>query len=88
MIVTVKDAQSDLTKLVDRAVNGEEVVIADDCKPAVRRVPVEAEAPAGKRPTFGHWAAKMPPMDLERFRPRTDEELREEGFDLCLPDDK
>ena len=88
MIVTVKDAQNDLTKLVQRAAEGEEVVIADDGKPAVKLVPVEAEAPARKRPAFGHWAGKMPPMDLERFRPWTDEELREEGFDLCLPDDK
>jgi antitoxin (DNA-binding transcriptional repressor) of toxin-antitoxin stability system len=87
MMVTVKDAQSDLEKLVRRAIEGEEVVIAGKAGEAgVKLVPVGPRA--AKRPEYGRLAGKLPPMDLERFRPLTDEELREEGFDLCLPDEK
>jgi len=87
MIVTLKDAETDLKQLVQRALDGEEIVIADKAAEAgVKLVPV-GPVPR-KRPQYGHWAGKMPPMDLERFRPLTDEELREEGFELCLPDDK
>lgn len=84
MIVTLRDAQSGLQELVRRALDGEEVVIAGDgAETGVKLVPV-----APKRPQYGHWAGKMPPMDLERFRALTDEELREEGFELCLSDEK
>ena len=87
MIVTVKDAQNDLTKLVQRALDGEEIVIADKSAEAgVKLVPV-ASSPR-QRPQYGRFAGKIPPMDLERFRPLTDDELREEGFELCLPDEK
>ena len=88
MIVKLDEAASSLASHVDRAARREDAVIADDGEPAAELVLVEAEAPARKRSAFGHWAGKMPPMDLERFRPWTDEELRKEGFDLCLPDDK
>lgn len=88
MIVKLEQAEADLASLVDRAAKGEQVVIAGDGKPSMKLVPVDVTTAARKRPVFGHWAGKMPPMDLERFRPWTDEELREEGFDLCLPDDK
>ena len=57
-------------------------------KPTVELVLGDAAAPAKKRPAFAPWAGKRPPMDLERFRPLTDEELREAGFELCLPDDQ
>jgi antitoxin (DNA-binding transcriptional repressor) of toxin-antitoxin stability system len=87
MMVTVKDAQSDLEKLVRRAIEGEEVVIAGKAGEAgVKLVPVGPRAP--RRPEYGRLAGKLPPMELERFRPLTDEELREEGFELCLPDEK
>jgi len=87
MIVTVTDAQSDLAKLVQRALDGEEIVIAGTAgEPGVKLVPVGPSQ--RKRPQFGRLAGKLPHMDLERFRPLTDEELREEGFELCLPDGK
>ena len=87
MIVTLKDAQSDLTKLVQRALDGEEIVIAGKSAEAgVKLVPV-GPSPR-QRPQYGRLAGKLPPMDLERFRPLTDDELREEGFGPCLPDDK
>jgi len=87
MIITVSDAQSDLAKLVQRALEGEEIVIAGAAEDeAVKLVPVDPTPP--KRPQYGRLAGKLPPMDLERFHPLTDKELREEGFELCLPDDK
>jgi antitoxin (DNA-binding transcriptional repressor) of toxin-antitoxin stability system len=88
MIVTLEEAGTKLAALVDQAAKGEEVLITAGDKPTVKLVLADAAAPAKKPPTFGHWAGKMPPMDLERFRPLTDEDLREEGFELCLPDDK
>ena len=88
MIVTLEEAGTKLAALVDQAAKGEEVLITAGDKPTVKLVLADVVAPAKKRPVFGHWAGKMPPMDLERFRPLTDEELREEGFELCLPDDK
>jgi len=87
MVVTVPDAQSDLAKLVQRALEGEEIVIAGKAGDAgVKLVPVEPGS--RQRPQYGRLAGKLPPMDLERFRPLTDEELRAEGFERCLPDDK
>jgi antitoxin (DNA-binding transcriptional repressor) of toxin-antitoxin stability system len=87
MIVTVKDAQSDLKKLVQRALEGEEIVIAGEAENVGVKL-VRVDPIPFKRPQYGRLAGKLPPMDLERFRPLTDEELREEGFELCLPDDK
>ncbi len=43
------EAKSQLSKLVERACTGEDVVIARNGKPAVRLVPVETK-PQGKRP--------------------------------------
>jgi antitoxin (DNA-binding transcriptional repressor) of toxin-antitoxin stability system len=88
MIVTLEEAGTKLNALIDQVAKGEEVLITAGDKPTVKLVLAEAAASAKKGPAFGHWAGMMPLMDLERFRPLTDEELREEGFDLCLPDEK
>ncbi len=48
-IVNMHDAKSQLSKLVERACAGEEIVIARAGKPAVRLTPVEP-APEWKRP--------------------------------------
>ncbi|MDF2601399.1 MAG: type toxin-antitoxin system prevent-host-death family antitoxin [Methylobacterium brachiatum] len=44
--VTLKDAKSDLLRLVERAASGEPFIIAKDGKPLVRVVPFDAPAPA------------------------------------------
>jgi len=43
-ISNVHDAKTNLSKLIDAALRGEEVIIAKAGKPVVRLVPVEAEA--------------------------------------------
>ncbi len=48
-VVNMHEAKTQLSKLVDRACSGEDVVIARAGKPAVRLVPVE-EKPKGLRP--------------------------------------
>lgn len=89
MIVELEEAQTKLAQLVRRAVGGEEVILVQDDESRVKLVPVEQPPTQPvKRPEYGHWKGKLPPMDLERFRPLTDDELREEGFGLCIPDDK
>lgn len=89
MIVKLEEAEATLAQLVRRALGGEEVILAQSDDAKVKLVPVQQPASQQpKRPEFGRLAGKLPPMDLERFRPLTDEELREEGFGLCVPDDK
>ena len=41
--VNVHEAKTNLSKLLEKAMNGEEVVIAKAGKPMVRLVPVESE---------------------------------------------
>ena len=71
MQVNVHEAKTQLSKLIEAALRGEEVVIARDHKPAVRLVPVEAHQPfpfgllrgkVGATPDF------LEPMDEEDLR--------------------
>lgn len=71
MQVNVQEAKSQLSKLIEAALRGEEVVIARDHKPAVRLVAVEAPQPypfgllkgqLGEGPDF------FEPMDEEGLR--------------------
>jgi prevent-host-death family protein len=63
--VTIHAAKTNLSKLIEAALNGEEIVIAKGSKPVVRLVPVE-------RPSFqigllkgqlGHAPSFLEPMD-------------------------
>jgi prevent-host-death family protein len=70
-------AKSQLSKLVERAIKGEEIVIARAGKPAVRLVPVNAvdqKEPQRKRP-LGFLKLKDPLPDSFFFDPLSDEEL-------------
>ena len=49
---TVHDAKTNLSKLIERAERGEDIVIARGDKPAVRMVPVGALKPERKPGTF------------------------------------
>ena len=70
MQFTVHTAKSQLSKLIDAALRGEDVVIAKGNKPAVRLVPVPT-----KCRLFGALEGKLTvPDDL--FEPMTDDELR------------
>ena len=46
--VNLYDAKTQLSRLVDRAIAGEDIVIARAGKPAVRLVPVESAAHASQ----------------------------------------
>lgn len=69
MIVDVHAAKTNLSRLIERACSGEEVVIARGSKPVVRLVPVE-------EPTrrFGALKGKLVLPD-SFFDPLPDEEL-------------
>lgn len=48
-IVDVHAARTDLSRLIERACAGEDIVIALNSEPAVRLVPVRSEQPRRKR---------------------------------------
>ncbi len=55
-IANIHEAKTQLSKLVERALEGEEVVIARAGKPAVRRVPIrESDTPR----KGGQWGGKI-----------------------------
>lgn len=70
-IINMHAAKSQLSDLVKRAQDGEEIVIARDGEPAVRLVPVDREPPAR---VFGAWAGKIDVPD-SFFDALPDEEL-------------
>jgi prevent-host-death family protein len=55
MIVNVHAAKTTLSKLIERAENGEEVIIARAGKPAVRLTPVAPMAPQ----EYGGWIGSL-----------------------------
>jgi prevent-host-death family protein len=71
MIVNVHAAKTNLSKLIDQAEAGEEVIIARNSKPAVRLVPVGTPRP--KR-VFGSMKGKIS-LTPEFFDPLPDDEL-------------
>ena len=71
--VSIVEAGADLASLVDRAVAGEEVVIAREGQPLVRLVPVEALQPR-KLGQFEHLGIELPP-DSSFFDPLPEDEL-------------
>jgi prevent-host-death family protein len=68
--VNIYEAKTQLSRLVDRAAAGEEIVIARAGKPLVRLVPVETKQP---RPLGLLSQVKLPPDDF--FDPLSEEEL-------------
>jgi prevent-host-death family protein len=68
--VNIYEAKTQLSRLVDRAAAGEEIVIARAGKPLVRLVPVKAKQPR----QAGLWRHIKPPPD-DFFDPLSEEEL-------------
>ena len=66
----VHEAKTQLSKLIEAAIAGEEVVIARNGVPAVRLVPVEVEQP---RRQGGFWKGKVREIDPDWWKP--DDEL-------------
>jgi len=83
---TVHDAKTNLSKLIEQAEAGEEVIIARRDKPAVRLVPI-ADAKPQRR--FGAYRGQIT-IDDAFFEPLPEEELRawEEGDELVAPSAK
>lgn len=74
------EAKTGLSKLVDRAAGGEEIIIAKAGKPMVKMVPVASKATAGRR-VFGENTMEITYIASDFDEPVwTDEELREMGL--------
>lgn len=75
--VNIYEAKTSLSELVERAANGEEIIIAKAGKPRARLVPLEAAPPArlrgrgkGKWQVAADFDAPLPPDLLRRFEGR------------------
>lgn len=71
MIVNVHAAKTQLSKLIERALAGEEIVIARDSQPVVKLVALENAEP---RRQFGALKGELVVPD-EFFEPLPDDEL-------------
>jgi prevent-host-death family protein len=71
--VTIHQAKTNLSKLIERASQGEEIIIARGAKPVARLVPVGAVK--GKRQP-GSWKGRFV-LGPEFFEPMSDSELAE-----------
>ena len=69
--VTIHQAKTNLSKLIERASQGEEIIIARGAKPVAKLVPLSAVK--GKRQP-GSWKGKFV-LGPEFFEPLSDEEL-------------
>lgn len=68
----VRDAKTNLSRLIADALSGEEVVIARGNVPAVRLVPVAPVAPVGRR-EFGALKGKIA-LDASFYEPLPEDE--------------
>jgi prevent-host-death family protein len=74
--VTIREAKADLSRLIQRACRGEEIVIARGKKPVVRLVALQ-DAQGNRKP--GAWKGKVF-CTPDAFAPLTDRELDDLGF--------
>lgn len=73
---TIHAAKANLSKLIERAEKGEEVVIARGKKPAVRLMPLEMPAHVRRHRAFGILKGKLNLPDCF-FAPLSEEELED-----------
>jgi prevent-host-death family protein len=71
-VVNVHEAKTNLSRLIEQALRGEEVVIARNGVPTVRLVQVEAAERKPKR-QGGFWAGQIKEVDPDWWKP--DDEL-------------
>lgn len=74
---TIHQAKTNLSKLIKKACEGEEVIIARGDKPVVKLVPIDT---ARKKRVPGGFEGKIWGPD-DAFDPLSDKELREWGLD-------
>jgi prevent-host-death family protein len=72
---TVHAAKTHLSKLIERAAKGEEIVIARGNKPVARLVPLGVPAHVLRRRAFGILKGKLKLPDSFFFDPLPEEEL-------------
>lgn len=70
-VVNVHAAKTHLSRLIEQALNGEDIVIARDSKPVVRLVPIDRPTPKRE---FGSLKKKLVVPD-SFFEPLPEEEL-------------
>jgi prevent-host-death family protein len=75
--VTIRKAKADLSRLIARACQGEEIVITRGKKPVVRLVALRDEH-GNRKP--GAWKGKIS-YASDAFAPLTDRELKDLGFE-------
>ncbi len=75
--VTIHKAKTELSRLIEKACRGEEIVIARGKKPVVRLVAIEA-VPRKREP--GLLKGKIS-YSADAFAPLTDQELKDLGFE-------
>ena len=71
--VNMHEAKTHLSKLVNQALEGEDIVLARSGKPLVRLVPVDA--PSDQRPMGLHAMELSDEAAAESMRPLSDEDL-------------
>jgi prevent-host-death family protein len=74
---TVHAAKTNLSKLIERVEQGEEVVIARGKKPVARLVPIKLPAHIRRRRAFGVLKGKLKLPDSFFFDPLPEEELKD-----------
>lgn len=72
-VVNVHEAKTNLSRLIEQALRGEEVVIARNGVPAVKLVQVEAETQKKPKRQPGFWSGKIKEIDPDWWKP--DDEL-------------
>ena len=77
MQYNVLEARNQLSKLIDAAANGEEVIIAKRGKPVIKFVVVEEELPLGSSERLARFFAENPPVGPWRSREDIEAEIRE-----------
>jgi prevent-host-death family protein len=75
--ITIHKAKTQLSRLIEKACRGEEVIIARGKQPVVKLVPVEV--PPKKR-TLGLWKGLVS-YTPDAFDPLTDQEMKDLGFE-------
>ena len=71
-VVNVHEAKTNLSRLIEQALRGEEVVIARNGVPAVKLVQVETAAEAKPKRQGGFWAGKIKEIDPDWWKPEND----------------
>jgi prevent-host-death family protein len=77
MQYNVLEARNQLSKLIDAAASGEEVVIAKRGKPMIRFVVIDDDLPLGSPERLARFFAENPPVGPPRSREAVDDEIRE-----------